>query len=182
MENEIFHNVFGEEISGEPQPRKRSFVRENEDGETVPDYRVCKYTDEDGFDLRNVEGNGSYKIDIRLAKGTRLCRYGFESGKYTTYVGAIYEQLSLPWDIRTAPYYEYEVIADGLEVELIVTKGVVGPQEAFESEGGEIQFLHKYTIREEIEERNTLRRIDYDHEIGRKDPRNISESNERDDK
>lgn len=179
MENEIFHNVFGEEVAETPILAKREYGILNQYGDLVPNYCVGDYTDKNGFDTRNIELNGEYTTEMKLPKGTMLCRYGSEYGKYSTYVGATYEQLALPWDIRSIQYHEYEVIADGLEVELVVTKGLVGPQETFRSEGGAIQFLHKYSILEEVEERHTLRRINYDCEIGRKDPAILNASNER---
>lgn len=181
MENNFLHNVFGVAVSEPPHLRDVSFAKKNENGKLVPNYTVGEYTDEDGFDLRNIEANGLHKIDIRLAKGTRLCRYGNEAGRYTTYVGSAYEQLALPWDINSVQYHEYEVIADGLEVELVVTKGIVGPQEAFRSSGGAVQFLHKCSIRQEVEENRTLRRINYEDEIGRRSFENPGTSDGRND-
>lgn len=91
----------------------------------------------------------------------------------------MYEQLALPWDIRSVQYHEYEVVADGLNVALVVTKGIVGPQPGFGSDGGAIQFLHRCSILEEIEARHTLRRIPYDDEIRRKNAGHSEGCNER---
>lgn len=178
MNDKFLHNVFGEKIDGQPSLKDKSFGKMTEEGDIVPDYQGSEYTDQDGFDIRYNE-NGEYKVRMSLAKGSILCRYGTEMGRYTTYVGASYEQLALPWDIRTVQYHEYEVIADGFFVELVVTKGIVGPQSTFRSEGGAIQFLHDTTIHEEVESRHTLRRISYENECGRKNLRDFETDHER---
>ena len=146
MGKDNLHNVFGEPVGDRPVLASPQFGRINEKGELVPNFQTGIYTDSDGFDTRNTEENGNYRIEICLAKGTRLCRYGTEYGRYTTYVGAMYEQLALPWDIHSVQYHEYEVVADGLNVALVVTKGIVGPQPGFGSEGGAIQFLHRCSV------------------------------------
>lgn len=80
--------------------------------------------------------------------GTRLCRYGDEIGYSTTLPNTSYEKLGLPYRKETVAYHEYMVIADGITVGCIVTRGRVAP--AFNSSGGAIQFLHKRTILEEL--------------------------------
>lgn len=95
MDNEFLHNVFGEKIYGAPLLRDKSFGKVTAEGDIVPDYAGSEYTDQDGFDIRHGE-NGEYKVRISLAKGSILCRYGAETGRYTTYVGVPYEQLALP--------------------------------------------------------------------------------------
>ena len=179
MDNEFLHNVFGEKVGEKPEFADPNFGKVLQNGRIVPDYQIGDYTDCDGFDTRNIEENGKYTIPFMLAKGNRICRYGSEAGKYTTYVGSPYEQLALPWDINTVQYHEYEVIADGLKVSLVVTKGIVGPQPKFHSRGGAIQFLHNYTIEQEVKERYTLRRIDYDDEIGRKNHNDFKGNDDR---
>lgn len=40
-------------------------------------------------------------------------------------------------------------------------------------------FLHNYTIEQEVKERHTLRRIDYDDEIGRKNHNDFKGNDDR---
>lgn len=105
--------------------------------------------DGDGLDKGNVEENGKYKQLVILPKGTRLCRYGADTGKTTTLVGTPYEKCGLPFIKETMQYHEYEVIADGVSVICRVIRGKAAPM--FGSEGGAIQFIHQRKIVEEIE-------------------------------
>ena len=66
----------------------------------------------------------------------------------TTLAGTKYEYLGLPYKKDTIEYHEYEVVADGITVHCIVTKGKAAKM--FNSPGGAIQFLHKRSIDEEI--------------------------------
>lgn len=104
--------------------------------------------DRDGFDKHNIESNGEYTIEIELMKGTLISRYGDEGGRFTSPLGTPYECRGLPFKVVTCQYHEYEVIADGVSVQLIVTKGVTAP--AFNSKGGGIQYKHVQSISEEI--------------------------------
>lgn len=112
---------------------------------------LSEYADDDGFDIRNKEDNGNYKIFVSLPQGTKIIRYGNEEGSYTAPIGTPYENLALPYVKGTIEYNEYKVIADKLTVECKVCKGRVAP--GFGSEGGAIQYKHPITIRASIRQR-----------------------------
>ena len=146
-------NVFGEDITGkEPKLASPSFGTVGEDGIEMPDYKThtnSEISDENGFDKR-------YKKEYEhITKGTILCRYGSEGGNYTTVRGTPYNKLGLPWDIRTREYHEYKVISDTL----YSWKGIVAP--AFASEGGGIQFFHKETIADMIDNGDIKETMDW---------------------
>lgn len=147
------YNYLGEEIEG-----KRVELISEEYGYYDGDKLVVNWDEESdlvdgrGFDKGNIEPGGKYTENVELPKGTRICRYGTEFGKLTTLVGTKYEKLGLPYRKETIEYHEYVVIADGISVRCIVTKGRVARM--FGSEGGAIQFLHHRTIMEEL---NTYR-------------------------
>ena len=62
----------------------------------------------DGFDP-NCDPLYEY---YALSKGERILRYGGRQGSYAAPVGTPYEQLALPYKIRTCLYNEYEVMVD----------------------------------------------------------------------
>ncbi len=151
MEEKVY-NYFGEEVTG----KEPEFASENnkkidgETGEVMPAFaEPSDDVDEEGFDKHHVEGNGEYKQTVILPKGTKLCRYGAARGKTTTLQGTPFEQLALPFLKETMQYHEYEVIADGVSVVCVVTRGKTAPM--FDSEGGAIQFVHRRSISEELE-------------------------------
>ncbi len=151
MENTNRYNYLGQYL-GEEEPRYASddFKKKIDDHTFIPDWREDDgvTVDRFGFDRTNIESNGKYTEEIELPINTMLCRYGGEMGFTTTLLNTPYEKLGLPYVKETQEYHEYEVIANGVTVKCIVTKGRVAP--AFHSEGGAIQFLHKRTILEEL--------------------------------
>lgn len=108
--------------------------------------------DKDGFDkkYRPIEGTDEYLIEeYIIPKGTIICRYGFEGGRFTTLKGIEYDDLGLPYDKETIEYHEYRVSKD-VCVDCYVTKGRVAAK--FSSPGGAIQFKHRQTIALECED------------------------------
>lgn len=151
-------NYRGEVIDG-PRKLLRPEFRTGiyfENGEPEIEWKnLSEYADEDGFDTRNVEDNGYYKIFINLTAGTKIIRYGNETGTFTAPEGTPYESLALPYIKESVEYNEYVVIADNLTVECKVQKGKVAP--GFESKGGGIQYKHPVTIRESLKRRQLER-------------------------
>ena len=84
---------------------------------------MSKFADKDGFDIRNIEKNKKYKIEIELPYGTILIRYGNETGRFSAPKGTKYEDLALPYVKNTVEYNEYKVIATGIKVICVVEKG-----------------------------------------------------------
>ena len=78
-----------------------------------------------------------------------LCRYGAPYSDMTALKGTAYDELSLPYDINSIEYHEYEVITDGVFVRCIVKRGIVAPM--FDSPGGAVQFQHERIIQAELE-------------------------------
>ena len=145
------YNYLGEDL-GTTKPKFISpkFMKTTPEGKIVPNWAIDDgvTVDDNGFDRTNVECNGRYIEDVELPRGTKLCRYGKSNGYTTALLNTPYEKLGLPYVKETQEYHEYEVIADGLTVKCIVTRGRVAPM--FNSPGGAIQFLHKVRIIEEI--------------------------------
>lgn len=108
----------------------------NEHGEAEINWKCLLHSDACGFDTRNVFENGLCYREVELPKGTRLVRYGNPMGSFTAPIGTLYEHLSLPWEIDTIEYHEYEVMVDGLKVK----EGIVAP--GFDYPGGGIQYVH----------------------------------------
>ena len=144
------YNCFGQElINCDPVFADPSFCKIDETGKLVPAWtEPNELVDEKGFDKTDVDDNGEYNQIIILPKGTKLCRYGVETGKTTAPIGTPYQLMALPYKKETLEYHEYEVIADGVLVQCIVTKGRAAAM--FDSEGGAIQFVHQRRIIEEI--------------------------------
>ena len=108
--------------------------------------------DEDGFDktFRPIVNDTAYVItDYVIPKGTVICRYGRETGRFTTLKGVDYDALGLPYQKDSIEYHEYVVSLD-TTVECYVTKGRVAPK--FDSYGGAVQFKHKQSIRLECQD------------------------------
>ena len=143
------YNYLGREID----PSDIEFISpeygKNENGTITVYWEHSDIVDDYGFDKTNVEGDGNYINDVEIHKGTTLCRYGNGNGKMSTLVGTAYENLGLPYKKETVEYHEYEVVADGVTVRCIVTRGKAAKM--FDSPGGAIQFLHKRSINEEVE-------------------------------
>ena len=159
MLSNVCYNYRGEDISGTvPRLRDASFGVLDKEGNPVYFTNGCplvKWPDEsdivdkDGFD-QTVGTN--YRHDMVLPKNTHLCRYGSPTGRFTTLAGTPYSSLSLPYIPETLEYHEYIVTGDNVHADA----GLVG--KAFNSDGGGIQFLHNYSIQEEIS-RGNLREI-----------------------
>lgn len=109
---------------------------------------LSNFADENGFDKRNSEKNGKYKIEMELPYGTIIIRYGNEIGRFTAPKGTKYEDLALPYIKETVEYNEYRVIAEKINVVCIVEKGIVAP--GFGSSGGAVQYMHPISIKESI--------------------------------
>lgn len=153
MERICVYNCFGVDITGKlrvlqnPAFQKGKLV--DKAGVPIPAWtEPNEVVDGQGFDKTNIEENGSYKITVELPKGTKLCRYGAPGGRLTAPLGTPYELVGLPWVKETVEYHEYTVVADGVDVKCIVTKGIV--REMFDSPGGAIQYLHPVSIEQEI--------------------------------
>ena len=140
MENnrEIYYNCCGEQIADLYQPEDQRFF----DNNGRPLWEMLENADKDGFDIREDI------CEIVLPVGTRLVRYGYETGSYTAPAGTAYEELSLPYKKASIPYHEY-VVRSSCSVQLcLVRKGIVAP--GFNSKGGGVQFKHTCSILEEI--------------------------------
>lgn len=105
-----------------------------------------KCSDENGFDVNNVEDNGKHIMEVCLPKGTHIIRYGSEMGRFTAPKGTPYDQLGLPYVKESVEFHEYIVIADSIKVLCKVNRGKVAP--IFDSQGGGVQYQHFNTIRE----------------------------------
>ncbi|MBR1497799.1 MAG: TNT domain-containing protein [Oscillospiraceae bacterium] len=116
-----------------------------------------EYADSDGFDLRNMEENGNYCMEVELPKGTVLIRYGSEMGRFTAPKHTPYDALGLPYVRETVEYHEYEVVADSIKVFCRVKRGRVAPM--FDSDGGGIQYLHPQTILELTRRKHVLKEL-----------------------
>lgn len=153
-------NYYGREILAYNQLASPDFGTGEIDENGIPevDWKGCrtKFADENGFDTRNVEENGLYKISYILPKGTIIIRFGSERGKYTAPQDTRFEEVALPYKIESVEYHEYRVIADGLPVHCIVEKGRVAPM--FNQPGGGVQYLHSKSIHSLVWD-NQLERI-----------------------
>ncbi len=124
------------------------------DKENVPHIKWGEETDKcdsDGFDkkYRPIDGSDEYVVDYLLPKGTIICRYGTNNGRFTTIKGTSYELLSLPYIKDTIEYHEY-IVSKDVNVKCYVKKGISAPM--FNSPGGAIQFKHKQIIKLECED------------------------------
>lgn len=116
-----------------------------------------EYADEDGFDLRNIEENGDYIMEVELPKGTLLIRYGSERGRFTAPRNTQYDTLGLPYIKETIEFHEYVVIADSVKVLCKVTRGIVAPM--FDSNGGAVQYLHPSSMLELTKRKRVLKEV-----------------------
>ena len=146
---ERYYNYLGDDISGMiPRLQKPEFGTYDENHIPIVDWSfVSEVGDEYGFDT-SVLKDGNYCYDLVLPKGTMLCRYGRDRGRFTADLGTPYEKLGLPYDPKTIQYHQYEVTADGIAVKCVVVAGHVAP--AFDSMGGAVQYMHPAPIMEEI--------------------------------
>lgn len=153
----VFRNCFGEPITEVLQYANPAFGQ-YVDGIARTNWEKSDIVDDNGFDKRYKDPESDmYLAEVSLPKGIILCRYGFEQGYFSTLKGTEYELLGLPWKKESAPYFEYEVIADGITVHLLVTRGLAAPM--FDSPGGAIQFLHQHSLRDEVDRYHSLKRI-----------------------
>ena len=135
---EMCYNCNGKPIIQAYQPDDLSFFGKD----CKPLWGTLENADRDGFDIREDI------CEVILPVGTRLVRYGYETGSYTAPVGTAYEELSLPYKRESMPYHEY-VVKDSCSVQLcLVKKGIVAP--GFNNKGGGVQFKHTRSILEEI--------------------------------
>ena len=139
-------NDKGENISGKRKVSNKKYCKGYAvNGEPIINWDfLSKYADNNGFDVRNLEENGYYMIEIELPIGTEIIRYGNESGRFTAPNGTKYEDLALPYDKESVEFNQYRVISSPLKVVCKVKKGRVAP--GFDSQGGAIQFLHDKNI------------------------------------
>ncbi|WP_218618671.1 TNT domain-containing protein [Paenibacillus sp. P3E] len=96
-----------------------------------------KWPENDGFD--GVLNKATLKI------GTRIDRYGFESGSFVSPEYISYEMRSLTHGTYSKPYHVYEVMK-----EIDALEGTIGPW--FDETGEGIQFKLYTTIQELIDE------------------------------
>ena len=152
-------NYNGEAISGIPQLKKAEYGTGKTDrfGWPVVNWNyLSAHADNHGFDTRNTENNGKHIIKYILPYGSIIIRYGRDTGYYSAPKGTSYDRLSLPYIPESLEYNEYKVVADNLYIICIVDKGSVAP--GFDSEGGAIQYLHPFTIKESVK-KGMLERI-----------------------
>ena len=129
----------------------------HQNGEPIVNWKLLSdFADDNGFDIRNIEHNNEYKMDIKLPYGTIIIRYGNETGVFSAPKGTKYEDLALPYIKDTVEYNEYKVIAHNVNVTCKVVKGKVAP--GFASNGGAIQYMHPISIKESIR-RKLLKRM-----------------------
>ena len=147
----VIRNDKGKIIDGKKKLLKREYGLGDfySNGEPMVNWNLLsKYADNNGFDKRNIEKNGKYKIKMKLPYGTIIIRYGNPTGRFSAPKGTKYEDLALPYVRETMEYNEYRVIADKISVVCIVEKGLVAP--GFGSKGGAIQYLHPISMKESI--------------------------------
>lgn len=149
-------NYLGEDITDiQPDVADDSYGYLNDKGVLVINWeKPSESKDSKGFDKTVMFDNGNYTEEVILPRGTLLCRYGFNTGRFTALAGTPFEKLSLPYKPETIPYMQYRVVADGLKVKLHVIKGIVAPM--FGSDGGVIQFLHYHPINIEVDDLHLL--------------------------
>ncbi len=141
------YNYYGKRLSSQKKMLTNSkYTKANSREPDWIKFR-SKNTDDDGFDITAIGINGEYRWRYTIPKGTRICRYGSDKGRYTTLAGTAYEKLALPYIKSTVPYHEYVVVRDTV-VKCNVERGLVGKN--FDSDGGGVQFLHDVSIKEEI--------------------------------
>ncbi|MGG1312690.1 TNT domain-containing protein [Cohnella laeviribosi] len=89
---------------------------------------------------------------VTLQPGTRIDRYGLETGKFVSPEGTPYEMRSLAPGTETKPYTVYEVVKS-----LDALGGKIAPW--FDQPGGGIQYKFDQSIKELIEG-GYLRRVE----------------------
>ena len=144
-------NCYGDIISGIKKLAKPEYGNGKTDkhGQPMVEWgKFLQYADKNGFDKRNVERNGKYKIRIRLPRGTEIIRYAGEMGYYSAPAETQYEELALPYIKETVEYHKYRVNAKYLVLTCVVDKGKVAP--GFGSPGGAVQYLHPISIWESV--------------------------------
>ena len=115
--------------------------------------------DNNGFDTKNIEENGYYKIKVSLPQNTIIIRYGPETGSYTAPDGTAYNELSLPYVRETIQFHKYIVLANNIDVTCIVERGRAAS--VFDEPGGGVQYHHERTVRELVSSK-ILGRLYYD--------------------
>lgn len=143
----IKRNYRGEILTGPKELIKKEYGtgKINSQGDPIVDWScLSPCADKDGFDTRKFINKNSYKIEMILPKGTIILRYGSEMGRFTAPDGTDYEKLALPYKKESIEFYRYRVLQESVKVTCIVDKGIVAP--GFNSPGGAVQYLHKKTI------------------------------------
>ena len=140
------YNRFGEQITSKNLkiPLREEYI--NSQGTPKWD-QFIQNGDRAGFDIHNIESNGSYIQKVILPKGKKVIRFGFSGGVFTTDEGTEYSSLSLPYTESSMPYHEYIVVGK-CEVECLVDRGRVAP--GFGSLGGAVQYRHYNTMKESL--------------------------------
>lgn len=141
-------NYKGDIISTPYRLRSKSYGtgEVNMDGRPKIDWgnHTPSFADSCGFDTRRNYHNGRYFLVLTLPHGTRLIRYGKETGRYTAPEGTPYEELSLPYHKDTVEFNTY-VVSGGVKIVCEVKFGRVAP--AFGAVGGGVQYRHADTVR-----------------------------------
>ncbi len=144
------YNYLGQLLTNKyPSFSDPSYGYVSSDGKVIVNWeKENEFVDSNGFDKNHQEDNGSYIQEVILPIGTQICRFGNESGKMTAPKGTPYELVALPYVKETVEYHEYVVIAEGLRVSCVVTKGKT--YKMFDSPGGATQYKHTQAIRREV--------------------------------
>ncbi len=151
-------NIKGEIIRGNAEYRNNSYYIVLPNGEFETDFETFASPDADdlGFDKSHKEPNGNYSMEFILPKGSVIIRYGSPFGHYTAPKGTKFEELALPFTEESCEYNEYRVL-DDISVQCKVIRGRAAPN--FHQRGGGVQYWHRNTIKQEIDEKKLERII-----------------------
>ena len=81
-------------------------------------------------------------FDYVISKGSVICRYGNELGRFTIPIGCVYEVIGLPHEQSTMEYHEYKVL-ENLPVKCRIVNS---------RRGGVIQYMHNQSVQKECEQ------------------------------
>lgn len=132
----MLRNDKGEFILGIPELAKKEFGTGDRDihGWPVVRWELVKeapYAADFGYDNR-------FKIiNVVLAPGMLIVRYGRTDGSFVTEYGTPYEKIGLPYKKETIEYHVYRVVKE-TTADMII-KGISAA--AFDSEGGGVQYM-----------------------------------------
>ncbi len=119
-------------------------------------YDQFKKPDGRGWDWPENLGFAGDRVETTLSVGTRVDRYGSNTGYFLSPTGTSYEQRALAPGSRSEGYYEYEVIKP-----LPVIQGEIAP--AFDQSGGGLQILPRFPDRVNVKwliDNKFLKRVD----------------------